>query len=97
MISVGGGLATGVKLAVAAELAVMEKDGHGLVVPEHAALPDTPDQPLNAYPALGTAIQNPTMAPLEYVPDAQLVPVTLPLVAVTVQVKVVPPAIRGWG
>ena len=52
-------------VAVAAEFAVIENDGHGLVEPEHAALPLTDDQPVKVYPPLGEAVQAPMVAPDE--------------------------------
>ena len=61
----GDGLLDAVNVAVAADFAVIENDGHGLVEPEHAALPLTDDQPVKVYPPLGTAVHAPIVAPEE--------------------------------
>ena len=61
----GDGLPDAVNVAVAAEFAVIENDGHGLVEPEHAALPLTDDHPVKLYPVPGTAVQAPIVVPDE--------------------------------
>jgi hypothetical protein len=84
------------KFAVAAELLVIVNAGQGLVEPEHAASPETPDQFVKLYPVFGTAVQGPIVVPVVYEPLAQLVPVREPLVVVAVQVKLAA-AVRGCG
>lgn len=69
-----------VKFAVAPELDVSEKDAHGLVDPEHAALPLTLVQIglAREYPPLAAAVQGPIVVPEAYDPVAQFVPVIVP-------------------
>jgi hypothetical protein len=88
---------TPLKFAVITVVVFIKKDGHGFVVPLHAALPDAV-HPVNVDPPVAVAVHGPTLVPDVKVPVAQFVPVTVPVPVPAVDtVMFNAPVIRGCG